>query len=106
MLGKGRRGLKATLETHGLESLFVTLQTADVAPSKPHPEIYLTAAARFAVDPAEMLVFEDSENGCKSGIAADANVIAVPSKRGELHSYEGCLFVAESLHDERIGSLI
>ena len=33
--GKSRRGLSAILETHGLAKHFVTLQTADDAPSKP-----------------------------------------------------------------------
>ncbi len=35
--GKSRRGLASTLNLHGLRDLFVTLQTADDAPGKPHP---------------------------------------------------------------------
>ncbi|MEN3976189.1 HAD-IA family hydrolase [Emcibacter sp. SYSU 3D8] len=35
--GKSRRGLASTLKLHGMRDLFVTLQTADDAPSKPHP---------------------------------------------------------------------
>ena len=35
--GKSRRGLNSTLNLHGLRDLFVTLQTVDDAPSKPHP---------------------------------------------------------------------
>ncbi len=35
--GKSQRGLASTLKLHGLGDLFVTLQTADDAPSKPHP---------------------------------------------------------------------
>ena len=50
-----------------------------------------------------MLVFEDSENGCKSGVAAGANVVAIPSKL--THDYTGSLFVADSLEDERIAQL-
>lgn len=34
--GKARRGLLAVLERHGLASSFVTLQTADIGPGKPH----------------------------------------------------------------------
>lgn len=35
--GKSRRGLNSTLNLHGMRDLFVTLQTTDDAPSKPHP---------------------------------------------------------------------
>ena len=35
--GKSHRGLKHTLETHGLTHLFSSLQTADRNPSKPDP---------------------------------------------------------------------
>jgi phosphoglycolate phosphatase len=35
--GKSDRGLALCLEHHGLRSRFVTLQTADRHPSKPHP---------------------------------------------------------------------
>jgi phosphoglycolate phosphatase len=35
--GKSQRGLASTLDLHGLRDLFITLQTADDAPSKPHP---------------------------------------------------------------------
>ena len=49
-----------------LQSRFQFCLTAeDVVRGKPHPEIYLTAAGRFGTSPAEMLVLEDSENGCR-----------------------------------------
>lgn len=82
------------------------LTAEDIEQSKPHPEIYLTAASRFGVDPSEMLVFEDSENGCKSGVAAGANVVAVPSKHSDFHNYEGTLFIADDLNDARISALL
>ncbi|NVE94777.1 HAD-IA family hydrolase [Altererythrobacter lutimaris] len=37
--GKSDRGLKGCLEMHGLTELFVSLQTADRHPSKPHPSM-------------------------------------------------------------------
>lgn len=43
--GKARRGLLATLEKHDLADRFVTLQTADVAHGKPHPDMLLRAMA-------------------------------------------------------------
>ena len=37
--GKSRRGLENTLKIHGLEKHFVTLNTADDGPGKPHPSM-------------------------------------------------------------------
>ena len=45
--GKSDRGLKLCLEHHGLHPHFITLQTADRHPSKPHPAM-LHAAMRDA----------------------------------------------------------
>ena len=41
--GKSRRGLEVLLEREGLRHHFITLQTADDAPSKPHPGMVLRA---------------------------------------------------------------
>lgn len=82
------------------------LTAEDITNSKPHPEIYQRAATLFEVGIEEIVVFEDSENGCKSGVAAGAQVIAVPSKHSELHSYDGAQLVCESLHDPRIMELL
>lgn len=41
--GKAHKGLVNTLATHGLQDRFVTLQTADRARGKPHPEMLLNA---------------------------------------------------------------
>lgn len=41
--GKSMRGLKHTLETHGLSDLFCSLQTADRNPSKPDPAMLRNA---------------------------------------------------------------
>ena len=55
----------ACLEPFGLQKRFQFILTAeDIVHGKPHPEIYLTAARRFGVVPAEMMVLEDSQNGC------------------------------------------
>ena len=43
--GKSDRGLNHVLETHGLLDRFVTLQTADRHPSKPHPAMVELAMA-------------------------------------------------------------
>jgi phosphoglycolate phosphatase len=43
--GKSDRGLKHCLEQHGLHARFVSLQTADRHPSKPHPSMVEQAIA-------------------------------------------------------------
>ena len=48
--GRSQRGLRATLARHGLDERFVTLQTADDAPSKPHPGMLERAIAEAGAD--------------------------------------------------------
>jgi HAD superfamily hydrolase (TIGR01509 family) len=45
---------------------------------KPHPEAYLTAAARLGVDPTRCVAIEDSPTGVASAEAAGCVVVAVP----------------------------
>jgi len=44
--------------------------------SKPHPDVYLAAAAHLQVDPARCLVIEDTTVGITAGLAAGAAVWA------------------------------
>lgn len=43
--GKSRRGLDAMIAAHGLQGRFLSLQTADGHPSKPHPSMLQAALA-------------------------------------------------------------
>lgn len=52
-----------------------------VSRGKPDPEIYLSAAAALGRSAAECLVFEDSEPGMRSALAAGMPVIHVPDLR-------------------------
>ena len=52
----------------------------EVRHGKPHPEPYETAAAALRVDSRHCVVFEDSITGARSGNAAGALVITVPSR--------------------------
>lgn len=59
-------------------SLFDAILTSeDFEYSKPHPDCYLKAAARFGAAPEKCIVFEDSFNGLKSGRAAGMKVVGV-----------------------------
>lgn len=59
--GKSRRGLDAMLKHHDLRGHFVTLQTADSHPSKPHPEMLLSACAEAGIAPADSVMIGDTE---------------------------------------------
>lgn len=51
---------------------------ADVTRGKPHPDLYLEAARRLGVAPADALALEDSPTGARSAIAAGMPVLVVP----------------------------
>lgn len=89
-----------------LDRFAFVLTSADVVHGKPDPEIYLAAAARLGVEPAAMIVFEDSHNGCRAAVAAGAVVVAVPGGHSRRHDFTGARLVAESLCDPRIGDLL
>jgi HAD superfamily hydrolase (TIGR01509 family) len=57
---------------------FATVVAGDeVTHGKPHPEPYLTAAARLGVDPAGCVAIEDSPTGVASAVAAGVPTLAV-----------------------------
>jgi phosphoglycolate phosphatase len=58
--GKSDRGLGHVLAAHGLTDRFVTLQTADRHPSKPHPSMIHTAIAEAGADPAATAMIGDT----------------------------------------------
>ena len=58
--GKARRGLLASLESHGLAHHFVTLQTADVAAGKPYPEMLERAMSEAGAGPEETVMIGDT----------------------------------------------
>ncbi len=56
------------------------LTSESITNGKPDPEIYLLAAERFGLPSAEMMVLEDSINGCRAAVAAGTFVVAVPNE--------------------------
>lgn len=64
--GKSDRGLRHCLESHGLAGRFVTLQTADRNPSKPHPAMALAAMAEAGAEPGRTIFIGDTswDMGC------------------------------------------
>lgn len=75
--GKSRRGLEKTLGHHGLLDRFVSLQTADSHPSKPHPAMLEAAMAEVGVAPRETLLVGDTSYDMMMAKAAGTLAIGV-----------------------------
>ena len=58
--GKSDRGLNAVLAYHGLAAHFVSLQTADRHPSKPHPSMIEAALAETGASPEHAVMIGDT----------------------------------------------
>lgn len=62
----------------GLTDCFrTTVDGYQVAKPKPDPEVYLTAAGRLGVDPANCVVFEDSPGGMQAARSAGAHLVGL-----------------------------
>ena len=72
------------------------LTSEDFEQSKPSPDCYQKAAARFGLGPDECVVFEDSFNGLKSGQSARMFVVglATTNARQDIAQYSD--FVVDS----------
>ena len=75
--GKSDRGLKLALEHHGIHDLFISLQTADRHPSKPHPSMLRAALADAGVDAAQAVMIGDTVFDIAMGEAAGVRSIGV-----------------------------
>ncbi len=61
---------------------FAAITGGDEVPrGKPDPALYLLAASRLGVAPADCIAFEDSENGARAAQAAGIRVVIVPDLR-------------------------
>jgi beta-phosphoglucomutase-like phosphatase (HAD superfamily) len=91
----------AALDATDLVGLIPVIVSSDeVAHGKPAPDVYLEAARRLAVEPADCVIVEDSLNGVRSGRAAGMVVVLVPN--ASLPPAPG----AEAMADLVLGRLI
>ncbi|MCE0490739.1 hexitol phosphatase HxpB [Pantoea sp. Mb-10] len=85
--------LERVLEIFNLRHYFSALASAETLPySKPHPQVYLDAAAKLDVDPLQCVTFEDSFNGMIATKAARMRSIVVPAAQ---HRDDGRWALAE-----------
>ncbi|WP_404371910.1 HAD-IA family hydrolase [Sphingomonas sp. MMS24-J45] len=75
--GKSDRGLAHILAHHGIAARFVTLQTADRHPSKPHPSMIETAMAESGATPATTVMIGDTSYDMQMARAAGARALGV-----------------------------
>lgn len=75
--GKSDRGLALCLAHHDIAAHFVTLQTADRHPSKPHPAMLHAAMAEAGADPADTVMVGDTRFDIGMAVAADVRAIGV-----------------------------
>jgi HAD superfamily hydrolase (TIGR01509 family) len=88
------------LRSHGLWDHFAFLLAGeDVTHGKPDPEIYLTAAARFGVEPAMLLVLEDSPPGLAAARAAGAFAVGIPHEQSPASDLGDADLIATRLDD-------
>lgn len=73
--GKSDRGLRHCLETHGIHDRFVTLQTADRHPSKPHPSMIAAAMAEAGAEPGNVMMIGDTSYDMAMGRAAGVQAV-------------------------------
>ena len=73
--GKSDRGLRHCLEQHGLHARFVSMQTADRHPSKPHPSMVEQAIAEAGAAAATTIVVGDTSFDMAMAVAAGATAI-------------------------------
>ncbi|HUD51732.1 HAD-IA family hydrolase, partial [Parvibaculum sp.] len=75
--GKSQRGLRLALEQHDLARYFATLQTADDAPSKPHPMMLERAMAEAGTGPRDTVLIGDTSYDIHMACAAGTHAFGV-----------------------------
>jgi HAD superfamily hydrolase (TIGR01509 family) len=93
--------VQAVLRKFPLTPLFEAIVTSDdIRYGKPHPEIFLTAAARAGVEPGRCLVAEDSEAGVAAEMSAGCACLGLATTQSEadLRS-QGADYVARDFLD-------
>ena len=75
--GKSDRGVELCLDCHGLSGRFVTIQTADRHPSKPHPSMVEQAMADTGASGDTTVVIGDTSYDMAMACSARATAIGV-----------------------------
>lgn len=102
--GSSPRAIAAAVSETGLGRFFQALVSSldpEVPRSKPHPDVFLTAARRLGVEPSRCLVVEDAAWGVRAAKAAGMRVIAIPNAWTRAHDLTGADWLLTSLDELR-----
>jgi len=75
--GNSKRGLDRILASHALTGHFISLQTADHHPSKPHPSMVQLALSDAGVQPENCVVIGDTTFDIQMGRAAGTKCMGI-----------------------------
>ncbi len=75
--GKSDRGLQSVLAAHGLTDLFVSLQTADRHPSKPHPAMLEAALFEAGIQAHDAVMIGDTSFDMQMACTARVHAMGV-----------------------------
>ncbi len=79
-IGSSSKNSPAIIKQIGLDHYFdATADGNDIKKSKPDPEVFIIAAQRLGIKPAECLVVEDAEAGITAALAGGMKALAVGS---------------------------
>ena len=82
--------IRRAVERIGMGRQFAAIVTGDeVERRKPAPDVYLEAARRVGVDPADVVAIEDSAPGIAAARAAGMATVAIPHWLTERHDLSG-----------------
>jgi HAD superfamily hydrolase (TIGR01509 family) len=102
-----RSWVTGNLRQLGLIDRFATICTSDdVERTKPEPDLYLLAAERLGVPPAQAVALEDSPNGVWAAKAAGMRCVAVPNAVTRLMDLSHADLVVPSLAAVPLPSLL
>lgn len=104
---------KTELTELGLSPYLDGIVSGDMVPpgrGKPAPDIFLMAMEKMGFPPEECMVVEDSESGCRGGVASGARTVMIPDQlqpspelRGELYLCLDSLMDLIPVVDELVG---
>lgn len=104
--GKSDRGLRSCLQTHGVFDHFLTLQTADRHPSKPHPAMLEAAMAEALAAPADTVMIGDTVYDIDMARSAGCRAIGVAWGYHGPEELIGAGAEAVALTPEELGDLL
>lgn len=96
--GKSMRGLKAVVERHGLHDFFVSLQTPDHNPGKPHPQMLEKAMHDAGAMPENTYMIGDTSYDMQLAKNAGCHAVGVGwgyHSKGELAAHGADHFVED-----------